>query len=82
MYTRKHRRKKRKTKRGGLGSEVYMMTGLFSVLNGLMMSFGTKFQSYDTCGKEAPFAEANHSDPVATYKDHDDYLHVANPVQV
>jgi hypothetical protein len=48
MYTRK--RKKRKTKRGGLGPEVYMMTGMLAVLNGLMMTFPS-FESYNPCDK-------------------------------
>ena len=48
MYTRK--RKKRKTKRGGLGPEVYMMTGMLAVLNGIMMTFPS-FESYNPCDK-------------------------------
>ena len=53
MYTRK-RRRKRKTKRGGLGPEVYVMTGMMAVLNGLMMSVGPSFGSYDLCDKATP----------------------------
>lgn len=56
MYTRK-RRRKRKTKRGGLGPEVYVMTGMMTVLNGLMMSFGPSVGSYNPCDKDLP-AEA------------------------
>ena len=52
MYTRK---RKRKTKRGGLGPEVYMMTGMLAVLNGLMMTFPS-FESYNPCDKDVPVA--------------------------
>jgi hypothetical protein len=37
------RRKRQKTKRGGLGAEVYMMTGIIVALNGMMSSFGSTF---------------------------------------
>ena len=55
MQTRKRKGgKRRKTKRGGLGPEVYMMTGMITVLNGLMMSFGPSFGSFDVnCDKDA-----------------------------
>ena len=53
MQTRKRKGKRRKTKRGGLGPEVYMMTGMITVLNGLMMSFGPSFGSFDVnCDKD------------------------------
>ena len=70
MYTRK-RRRKRKTKRGGLGPEVYVMTGMMTVLNGLMMSFGPSVGSYNPCDKDLPIAEAI---PV------DDSVPVAKPI--
>lgn len=68
MYTRK-RRRKRKTKRGGLGPEVYVMAGVMTVLNGLMMTFGpsvgSSFGSYDNpCDK--PSAALVDSLPIAT----------------
>ena len=56
MYTRKRRRNKRKTKRGGLGPEVYMMTGMIAVLNGLMMSFPSIGSHDNPC--DTPLAEA------------------------
>ncbi len=69
MYTRKRKGKKRKTKRGGLGPEVYMMTGMIAVLNGLMLSFPS-FGSHDNpCDKDVPVAEATVVDdsvPLAT----------------
>ena len=69
MYTRKRKGKKRKTKRGGLGPEVYMMTGMIAVLNGLMLSFPS-FESPDNpCDKDVPVAEATVVDdsvPLAT----------------
>ena len=66
MQTRKRKGKRRKTKRGGLGPEVYMMTGMITVLNGLMMSFGPSFGSFDV-NCDTPVAEAtDDSIPVAT----------------
>jgi len=47
MQTRKRIHKRRKTKRGGLGPEVYMITGMIAMINGLMMTFG-KSLSCDT----------------------------------
>ena len=49
MYT----RKRRKTKRGGLGAEVYMMTGIIIALNGMMSSFGSTFTA---CADKLPQA--------------------------
>ena len=48
MYT----RKRRKTKRGGLGAEVYMMTGIIVALNGMLSSFGSTFT--DACADKLP----------------------------
>lgn len=62
MYTRK-RRRNRKTKRGGLGTEVYMMAGVMTVLSSLMITFGSSFGS-DPCDK--PSAALVDSLPVAT----------------
>jgi len=59
MNTRKCKGKRRKTKRGGLGPEVYMMTGMITVLNGLMMSLGPSFGSFDVnCDKDVSVADA------------------------
>jgi hypothetical protein len=54
MQTRKRKGgKRRKTKRGGLGPEVFMMTGLMTVLNGIMLSLGPSFGSFDdNCDKD------------------------------
>jgi len=53
MQTRKRKGKRRKTKRGGLGPEVFMMTGLMTIMNGIMLSLGPSFGSFDdNCDKE------------------------------
>jgi hypothetical protein len=81
MYTRKRKGKRRKTKRGGLGTEVYMMTGLLTALNGIMMSFGPLSGSFDPCNKEAPVAEATVvDDSVPVAKSIDDPI--ATPVDM
>ena len=82
MQTRKRKGgKRRKTKRGGLGPEVYMMTGLITVLNGLMMSLGPSFGSFDNCDKDVPVAEAViDKDDIPLAKVIDDSAKINDPV--